>query len=305
MPFAISTNYSVAVNRETVWATPLTSGAKYLRITGANLASNIQTIQSNEINPLHRETADVIAVSAGGGGTVDAEMIYDVFEPCIESLFGAAFSGTTVRTFKMGKTLKSLTVQELYADITQFVSYPGSVVTSWNLNVQNGQIMTTQFGFASKKGVSAAVTAIGTVGAANTNAVMSPLAHVQLLTEGGSAVAGVASLSLQVANDLITIPSLLLQDPAALYLGRVRVTGTLAVYKQDATMLAKYLAQTNTNIAVTLGGASSQKYAFTLPKVRFTQAQAPASGSNAVLETFNFSAMYDPTDSTMKIIGTD
>lgn len=305
MPFATSQNYKLAVNNETVWGTPVVTGAKYLRLNGAKLKTSLGFTSSQEISATHREVADVVATTARGGGSIDAEFTYLTWEDVLASLFGAAWTGTAVRTLKPGKVAKSMTVQEEYGDITQFVSYPGAVFTSWALNVQNGQIITSQFGFSSKKGVPAVATAIGTPAAANTNPVMDPIGSVQVLTEGGSPIAGAASFSLNVASDLITIPSLLSADPAALYQGKFTVTGSLTFHKQDSAALIKYINRTKTTLALTIGGAVAKKVAMTMAQVTLTDEDRPVSGSNAVAETFPFQATYDATESSLKLIATD
>jgi hypothetical protein len=305
MPFATAQNYKLALNTETVWGTPLTTGAKYVRITGANLKSNISFVESQEISATHRETADVVGVTAGGGGTIDAELTFLTWEDALASLFGAAATGTTVRTLKPGRTLRSMTVQEEMTDITQFVSYPGAVFTSWGLNVQNGQILTSNFGFSSKRGVTAGATAIGTPAAANTNAVMDPLGSVQILTEGGTTIAAAASFTMNVVSDLITIPQLISADPAALYQGKFKVTGSVTFHKQDAALLTKYLNRTKTILAVKLGGASVKHIQILLQAVTITDLSSPASGSNPIAETYQYTATFDVTESTCKLIFTD
>jgi hypothetical protein len=305
MPFGTALNAKVAVNTESAWGVPLTTGAKYLRVTGADLKTTQQFISSNEINPTHRETADVRAVSALGGGTMNFEPTYQTWEDVLASLFGAAWTGTTTRTLKPGKTLRSMTVQEEMTDITQMISYPGAVFTSWSLNVQQGQMVTSSVTFASKRGVPAATSAIGTPAAPNTNDVWDPIGSVQVLTEGGSSIVGASTFSLQVTSDLIQIPNLLTADPAALYQGRFAVTGSLSVHKQDAALATKYLNREKTILAITLGGATTKRLALTMAKTTFTDESRPWSGSNAIMETFPFVATFDATDSSLKLVASD
>lgn len=306
MPFAISQNYKLAVNRETVWGTPVTTGAKFLRITDASFKPEYGNIESNEINAVHRESSGTIRVSSRGSGQINGELTYDTYDPLFESVMGAAFTGAGTRTLKVGNTVKSLTFQEQYGDLTNnFILYPGSLVPQMGIDVQIGQIIRVSATVASRNPVIGTATAIGTVGAANTNPVIDPIAGVQLLQEGGVSLSGVQQLSIQIQNDLIEIPSLGSVDPAALYLGRVRVTGNISVFKQDAALLTKLVNNTLTSLAITLGGVSTKRYAITLPKVKFTTVDGGAGGSNPIIERFAYSAEYDATDSSMKIVATD
>lgn len=305
MPVAIASNYRLSYNKETAWGTPVTTGAKYVRPTGASLASQLGFIQSGEISAVHRERAGMIPTSAMGGGTVDAEMTYLTYEDWLGSLFGNDWTGTTVRTLKPGRLLRPLTLQEDFNDITQLVSYPGAIATQWTLNVQQGAVISTQFTFASKKGVPAATTAIGTPTAANTNPVMDPLGSIQVLTENGSPIALPQSFSLQVASDLINVPSLLVADPGALYQGFFTVTGSFAMAKQDAAMMTKYLNRTGTNIVLTIGGASAKKVEMTMSAVTLTSENRPVQGNQFVQETYGFAATYDATNGSLKLLATD
>lgn len=305
MAFGISTNARIAINKEAAWGTPVTTGAKYMRVTGADLKTTQQFISSNEISAVHRETADIVSVSALGGGVLNFEPTYATWEDCLGSLFGNDWTGTTTRVLKPGRLLRSLTVQEEMTDLTQFKSYPGAVGTGWSLSVQQGQMVTSTFNFASKREVPAGATAIGTPAAPNTNDVWDPIGSVQVLTEGGSPIVGASTFSLNVTSDLIQIPSLLSADPAALYQGKFAVAGSITVHKQDAALITKYLNRTKTVLAITLGGASSKRLALLMAKCTFTDASSPWSGSNAITETLPFTATYDATSSSLQLTATD
>jgi len=308
MAFQISTNYQLGVNRETVWGTPLTTGAKYLRLVSANLSPNLQFTESEEMNAVHRETADTQLTSARGGGQITGEMSYANCDMLMEAALGAAFSGTGTRTLKVGQLLKSLTFQERFADITgnQFRVYAGSVVSGFSIEVQTAQMIRFSASFASKQPTNVAATAIGTVAAAPTDPVMSPIASLQTLTAGGTALTACSSVSLQVTNDLIDLPALLSADPLAMFQGRFRVRGTIGVYMQDAVLLGKLLAGGTEAFVLKIGGASAKNYQMTLPKIKYTGNQVQGvSGSSAVTEQYTFDGLFDATDSSFKIVATD
>lgn len=308
MAFAISTNYKLAVNDEAVWGTPVTTGAKFVRLVSGNAKPELAFTQSNEINPTHRQTADSVMTSAKGSGSLEGELSYNSHEMFMQSLFGATFSGAGTRTLKVGTSLRSLTIQEQYSDLTNIYHlYTGAIVNSMSLNVQVGQIVTCSYGFVSKKPSIAAATGVGTPAATNTNPVINPLADVRVLQEGSplASITGVQSLSLNVQNDVTEIMTLGTVDPAALIPARFKVTGTIAVFKQDAAIITKLLAGTASKLNIKLGGAANLSYEFTLPNVKYTSYDGGASQSNAIVERFGFEGHYDATDSAFKIVGVD
>lgn len=299
MPFAISSNASLAINAETTWGTPLTTGAKFLRVTGFNNRVDYGTTQSAEINAAHRETADLLRTSQRGTGTIDGEMIFDVYHTLMESAFGAAFSGNDL---KLGKTRRSYTLQENYSDLTTaFVVYRGCVTNSMSVSVAVGQPVRCSFGFTSKAPTVETATAIGTVGAANTRPVMNPLQHIALLQQGGAAIDGCSAFEFQIQNELAEIPSLTSADMLDVLLGRVQVTGTFSVYKQANARLSGLYGGAATTLALTLG-SGTETYTITFPNVKLQGAEGGVSGSNPIMERFSFTALYNATDSSIKIV---
>ena len=307
--YAISTNYKLAVNDEAVWGTAVTTGAEYLRIVDSNFKPDLGFVDSNEINSAHRQTPDTVNVSAKGSGSVKGEVSYKTYDRLFQSLFGAAYAVvSTVRTLKIGKTPRPLTIQEEYSDLTTTINaYRGAFVNSCSINVQVGQLINLSFGFMSKKPTMEAASVIGTPAAANTNPIMSPIADVRVIQEGASLVtlAGVSSITISLQNDITELMVLGSADPAFMTPGRIRVTGSISVFKADAALLTKFIGVVVSKFLITLGGASTLNYTFSLANIKFTSYATNASQSTAITETFGFSGLYDSTDSALKIIAND
>jgi hypothetical protein len=309
MTFALSTDYRLSVNAETTWGVPVTTGARFLRIVSADLSTDQQVTESEEITAAHRETSDVVAVSRKGMIQVEGEMSYNQYEAIMIAALGGTVTGTTTRVMRVGKTLKSLTFQEehpIMAPTNHFTSYNGAIVTGFNIGVRTGQRITFGFSASSRAGVVASASAIGTVAAANLAPVMSPIASVQALTDAGAAIVGCTNVSLSITNDLIELPSLLTADPLALYAGRFRLKGSLSVYKRDAVLLNKFLGQTSSVFTLRIGGSTTAHYLFTLPLIKYSAGKLDGvRGSTALTETFAFDALFDATSSSFQITATD
>jgi hypothetical protein len=279
-----------------------------VRLVSGNAKPDLGFTQSNEINPVHRQTADTVNTSAKGSGSFEGELSYNSHEMFWQSLFGGVFSGTGTRTLKVGTTLKSLSLQEQYGDLSSIYHlYTGVIVNSMSLNVQVGQLVSVSYGFVSKKPTVPGSNSLGTIASTNTNPVINPLADVRSLQEGASltTLTGVQSITLNVQNDVTEIMTLGTPDPAALLPARFKVTGTIAVFKQDAALITKLLANTYSKLELKLGGAISLNYDFNLPNMRYTSYDGGASQSNAIVERFSFEGLYDATDSAFKIVATD
>ena len=299
VPFAISTNATLGINRETVWGTPLTTGARALRITGFNNRPEFGTTESAEINSAHRETADLIRTSQKGTGTIEAEMIFDVFDTLMESAFGGLFAANALQ---LGKTRVSYSLQEHYTDLVNaFIVYRGCITNSMSVAVTVGQPMRTSFGFTSRAPTTEVATMIGPVAAANTNVVMNPLQHISLVQQGGLSIDGCQAFEFQIQNELAEIPSLTSADLVSMLLGRVMVTGSFAVFKQSNVRFAQALTNAPTTLALTVG-EGTRTYAFTMPNVRIQSVESGASGSNPLLERFSFTALYNAANSSLRVV---
>lgn len=308
MPFAYSTNYKLAVNKETVRGTPVATGARFLRIVDGNFKPDLGFVQSNEINAAHRQVADTVNVSAKGSGTFNGELSYATYDYVLESLFGASFTAGPPRVLSIGQTSIPLTLQEQYGDLTtSYHLYTGQFVNSFSLNLTMGQIVTCSFGVMGNTPTVETTNSLGTIAAANTNAIINPIADVRALQEGASPVTlpGVQSITLNVQNDIAEVMALGAASPLDMAPTKIRVSGTVAVFKQNSALLSKLLAGTASKLVYKLGGASSKNYELRLANLKFTSYDGGASGSNPIVERFNFDGLYDVTDSALKITATD
>ena len=73
--------------------------------------------------------------------------------------------------------------------------------------------------------------------------------------------------------------------------GRGRVTGTVTAYFEDATLLNKFINETESSIQFTLDGSTD--YTFDFPKVKYAGGDIPLDNEQSRLITLPFVALYE------------
>jgi hypothetical protein len=294
----------LAMIAETSWATPpATPTGVIVRTTGSKPTQDKGTVKSNEITA-SRETADIIQVSASGGLSVPFEFAYDAaFETMMQALTGGTW---TSNVLKIGSTVRSLMLQRKLTDAGLFQLFNGAIPTKFMFGTGIGNIVSGSADFVSKFPTLTAVDAFSAYTAAGTNPVFDPIASIQLLQEGGAgAIAGATEFSVEMANGIIPFPQLGSVDPLDIRFGDFTAQGSFSCYLPDATYWTKFAAHTTTSLIITVGGSAAKKYSFSFAKVKLSKVELDNSGkNNAMIQKYNWEAMLDSTDTTVKITRT-
>jgi hypothetical protein len=178
-----------------------------------------------------------------------------------------------------GHTEKSFSIEEFYSDIAQSEVYTGMRVGSMNVQLPATGLATVDFSFMGRdlasKGTSqyfGSPTVQGTDGIyAAVNGVM---------TVDGLPVALVTSADFSVERAMENANAVGSNSVAEIFTGRIRVTGNLSVYFQDAAFRDYFDSETPVGITLVLtedDTNGSDFIAFNLPKVKlgsFTKADA-------------------------------
>lgn len=307
MANAITNKEQIGYNMEAAWGTTPATALQLVRYVSADGKQTKNTVESNEVST-NREVAGIIQTSRAGGIDFATELSYGNLDDFLQSLLGNAWTlnspSAGIDTISVGTTRKSMTVERQFTDIAQFLAYKGAMVQKLDVNVQIGQIITAAVSCLSKSPVIAGAT-VGTGGptAAPTNAIMDPIASIQVVQEGGAgSVAGLTDLSFSLNNGLIVFDQLANVDPAEIQMAQLVASGKFSCYFADATYLTKFLNHTQTSLKVTLGGAATKKYQFLFQNIQLTAASTPNSGKNKpIVQTFEWKAAKDVTNTTVNI----
>ncbi|MCE6993054.1 phage tail tube protein [Dyadobacter sp. CY323] len=278
----------------TYGVTPATPVFKNARMTGESLAPSIQYVSSNEIRA-DRNVSDMTRVGQEAGGDINFELSYGSFDDLLEGLM---YSTWATNVLKNGVTRKSFTFEKtLAATVNQYHRYPGSIVNSLSLSMRAKEIVTGSFNIMSKTTTSAqAIIAGATYTAVNANPVINAANNFASLSITGGGTVELMSLSLNMTNNLEQQPVLGAVANRGIRAGQFVVTGEFEAYFESQELFELYLADTATDLTFALGGTSTLKYTFLVPKIKMTAVQTNADGNNQdVMAKISFQAYYDGT----------
>ena len=291
---------SLYLLKETTWGTTPASGAwETLRFTGESLALNVDTANSAEIRA-DRNVEDIIRTGENVSGDINFELSHGSYDSLLEGLMMSTFSSNELVN---GTTLTSFSIEKKFEQLTKYHTFKGCRVSSMNLSVNAGEIVTGSFSFMGKDltaDTSSAST--GTPSAATTTAAYNAINNVTVLNEGGNALADkVTSLSLTIDNNLRQNVAIGSSAPSQIGLGQFLVTGTMTVYFSSSAIFDKFVAGTDSALAFTLSdlGGSAKTINFNMPKIEYTSATVLAGGVNSdVMAEVGFTAKYQSADNS-------
>jgi len=267
--------------------TPGSPAMVRLPITGHTLSLQKEGIESAEIRP-DRQVAVFRHGNKSISGNIDVEFAPLNFDELIEgALFGDFDSENELR---LGTTFKSFTLEDGALDIAQYRVFTGCGINSMSMSLAPNAMVTASFGI-----VGAGADAVS--GASIDSGPTEPLSDDPFdsfsgsIKEGGSTIATVTALDFTVENGLN--PAFVIGSATApqMEYGRGKVTGNMTVYFENATMLNKFINETETSIQFTLTGSTS--YTFDFPKVKYSGGDIPLSSEQSRLLTLPFVGLYE------------
>lgn len=205
-------------------------------------------------------------------------------------------SGYTV--VQAGVAMPSFTIERQLTDITRFQAYKGMVVNTMGVELRPNAMNLINFGFVGDQGVDAGATA--TTGTYNTLSTHSPLASFQgVIQEGGSAIAIVTALTMNLDNGRQSVGVVGAVGSPAIFEGESDITGSVTLMMEDSTLLAKFIAETETSIDVRLDDVNGVDLMhIRLPRVKYTAGNVAPPREGPVLLTLPFQALYDSVSGT-------
>lgn len=276
----------------TFGTTPSTPAMVALRHTECSLVLSKDSFQSNELRS-DRQISDLRHGIQSVGGSVGYEFSYGEFDPILE---GALFSTWNTNVLKSGVTSKFFTMERAFADITQYGVFTGCMVNGFSLSVQPNAIVTGSFDLIGKGASYSGTPLDASVTASQTN---SPFdSFTGTIEEGGSTIAIITGLELNLANGLEATQVVGSNTTPAIVPGRSNLTGTVSAYFENATLLTKFINETESSIEFTLGNGTTKSYTFLIPRIKYSGGDNPASGEGPIVISMPFQALYDTSTAT-------
>ena len=169
-----------------------------------------------------------------------------------------------------GHTDDSYTVEEFYSDIAQSEVYTGMKVNNIAVQLPATGLSTVDIGFAGKdlalNGTSQYFTSPTAQG---NNGIFAAVNGVMLVNGAPVALVTSADFAIERATENANVVGS--NSVADIFTGRIRVTGNLSVYFQDADFRDYFDDETPVSIVLTMtadSSATANFIAFTLPKVK-------------------------------------
>ena len=198
-----------------------------------------------------------------------------------------------------GTTRKSFTFEEgfLDLDVPLYQAVVGAIVNSMSLSISNNAKVTGSFELL---GLAAAALATSSLAASATDPSTTEVfdSFTGAIEEGGTGFEAAQSLSLQIEASGKHSYALYKDDPAFNSLGRIKITGTLVSFFEDAVLANKFLNKTPTSIAWTLTDGDGNSYLVELPYIIYSGSSKTVPEDDIPL-SLPFTAGVDPVSGKM------
>ena len=239
-------------------------------------------------------------VDRHGNRQVAGDIAVDLRDADYDAFLESAMLNTwATDVLKVGTTPKFFSVEDYAADIDQSRVFTGCSVSSMAISLAPNQMVTTTFSMVGKDMVISGTekTQDASSGAAPFDAYSGDIAIGNV--GGSSAVAIVTSLDFTLNNSYA--PTFVIGDDSApsLEYGRAEVEGTLTAYFEDASLINRFLNETETEIEVSVDDPTGgNSYTFLFPKVKINSADVGVDGPTSRMISMSFVALYDATEGT-------
>jgi len=239
-------------------------------------------------------------VDRHGNRQVGGDIVVDLRDGDYDTLLESAMLNTfTTNVLKVGVAPKFISVEDYAADIDQARLFTGLSVSTMGISLAPNQMVTTTFGMIGKD-----MTISGTQKTQTDASGAQPFdAYSGALSIGnvGGATAStiVTALDFTLTNSFA--PTFVIGDNSApsLEYGRAEVEGTLTAYFEDASLINRFLNETETEIEVSVDDPTgANAYTFNFPRVKINSADVGVDGPTSRMVNMSFVALFDATEAT-------
>jgi len=199
-----------------------------------------------------------------------------------------------------GQTRRSFTMERKFSDINQNFVYTGCEYTKMQLTINATSIVKGSFDVLGQ------AQSIGDIPNETYNPPATSTPYDGFsggLKEGGTDYAVITEINFTLQNGQaaqyavggqgVTLPPTI---------GRSEISGTITAYFENATLVNKFINETETSLEFTLGGGGSG-YKFKMPRIKYTGGSSPnVQGEGAVTLSLPFVTELDATTGTHVIV---
>jgi hypothetical protein len=230
-------------------------------------------------------------------GSIEVDLRKGNYDDLLESAFLSTFDSSDEIT--IGTTPKFLTLEDAMNDVSQYRLFTGMTVSTASFSIAPNQMVETTFEMVGKN-----MTISGTGKTVAASTINSPFdSYNGAIYEGGvgsgDLVSLVTSINFSLTNSFA--PTFVAGSDTTPYLefGRAIIEGTMSVYVEDATFITKFLAETESEIQVSVDDPTgSNAYTFYMPRVKYNGASVPLANEQSRIIELPFVALYDSVEGT-------
>lgn len=257
------------------------------RHTTCGLEAKKDSLQSAEL----RDDAQISDHRLGNkqtGGDVGFEFSYGAFDEFLAAAVRGAWAGDVL---KAGVTMRSFTIQRLFRDIGQYETFTGCEVNTLSLTVATNAMVTGSINFVGKDG--------GFADAPLSLSPISPGSYAPFdgfsgaLFEGGTKIATVTSIELQINNSLNPLYVIGDRATAGIQAGRINISGTVSAYFANQDLLKRFLNEEESSLKFMLGNGVENSYSVEVPRLKYTAGSNPVNDESAIQLSLPFQALVD------------
>jgi len=230
-------------------------------------------------------------------GSIEVDLRRGDYDLLLESAFFNTFDSSDHLT--VGTTPQYFALEDAALDITQFRQFEGCLVNSATFNVAPNQMVQTTFDVVGKNMLQAGTT-LGSPAAPDGYEPFDSF-NGELLEGGiasGDNTCSVSQLQFSINNDVAPIHTILCganaDEAAAMQFGNATIEGTLTAHYEDATLINKFLNETESVLSVTVDDPTGTNgYTFYMPRIKYNGAAVPVANMQSRLIELPFIALKD------------
>lgn len=248
-------------------------------------------------------------VDRHGNRTVSGDIVADLRHAEFDELIQAALmsdndfatgytagDGTTVTNAAIvGTTPTFLTFEDYAADIDQARLFTGCTVNTMAVSMAPNQMVTATFGIVGRD-MSISATQKSTTASAGAAPFDAYSGDIKLGNKGtlGSALTIITALDFTLTNNFA--PTLVIGESTAgdMEFGTASLEGTVSCYFEDATMINRFLNETESALEVSVGDGSNT-LTFRMPRIKINSADVGVDGPTSRIVNMSFTALRDDT----------
>ena len=299
MPFSQGSRAGLSYVVESIFGTtPATPSLIQLPYTTHSLNLTKERVTGTDIQPDR-----MLRVDRHGNRSVAGDIVADLRKGDYDAFLESAFFNTfSTNVLKVGTTPKYFSIEDAATDISQFRLFTGMAVSSLAVSIRPNQMVTATFGMVGKDMSVSGTSVDPTKTASSGNAPFDAYSGALSIGDAGgslSAAAIVTGIDFTLNNALA--PTFVVGSASApqLEYGMATVEGTITAYFEDASLINRFVNETETALQVVVDDPTgSSDYTWLFPRVKINGADVPVDNPTSRIITLPFVALYDSVEAT-------